>query len=624
MQKYIHFTDLESAKVIKETGVLFSSSIVEGVYAIAVGGHYVPGVQLTKLGRPKNREVAVIFTTKELPKIAYVEEVIWDSEVINIDVLDIIPANEAIKLLDESIPVLGDDILDIPFRVKSQIYDALKKTIKEILKLPEYSDADESSLRSFIEEYKSVTNNNPFGLPNDRYWYIGEVDGNDCLVKTNIEIWENSILINSIEVSPSKCNGKGFASQIMNEIIEGADDHGVYLSLVPKQIGNKGLNTKDLKSWYSKLGFLPSVDNSNIWQRPPKIKEESKNKSSLSVKNLLGEPDHSSEDERKGSEEDEISVVAGIAGMTGPLGKKKRKNEATIKDIYSLASTNLKSRSSGFPIKLVRVTKNNVYLFDVEGKSDVYRVRLKFHKKRNTRDVKKVNASISCSCPFWRWQGPEHWGKKLGYQYGKTRGTASFPEIMDPDHNHSSCKHALAVMDFITKRSYRMKLNELAMPSKVLPHGVYVTIEDIGDGVLVYFSDAQGFEIDGPIKGVIEAYDPDSETGRCDNALVVRRAFIDSGWGPFLYDILMEYSGNRGITPDKEKLSKDAWRVWRAYHDRRTDVESHKINDCNIGKNIESYKEEYPQGNGPLYSRYTKREKTLINLLSNAGKLWYV
>ena len=65
---------------------------------------------------------------------------------------------------------------------------------------------------------------------------------------------------------------------------------------------------------------------------------------------------------------------------------------------------------------------------------------------------------VSCSCPFYRWQGPEHWGEEHGYQYGRPRGTATFPVIRDPKFRHAACKHAVAVFDWI--RSNKLKIPE--------------------------------------------------------------------------------------------------------------------------------------------------------------------
>lgn len=113
--KYIHFTSLEDAKKIVQSGQLWKSAIVQGaVYAVAVGGAPVPGVQHTKLGRTADRSVAVVFETTDLPDVAFPEEVIWHMDSLPIQNPKIVPASVAMKLLNNSIPTDENDMLQIP------------------------------------------------------------------------------------------------------------------------------------------------------------------------------------------------------------------------------------------------------------------------------------------------------------------------------------------------------------------------------------------------------------------------------------------------------------------------------------------------------------------------------
>lgn len=62
-----------------------------------------------------------------------------------------------------------------------------------------------------------------------------------------------------------------------------------------------------------------------------------------------------------------------------------------------------------------------------------------------------VDIHMSCDCPFWQWQGPEHWASTEDYLYGSPRGTASKPIVKDPNSEHRLCKHAVAVLNRITR-----------------------------------------------------------------------------------------------------------------------------------------------------------------------------
>lgn len=112
--QYIHFTDSEGALgMVKEKRIWKSSYAADAVYAIAVGGTYVPGVQQSKMGRAKSRDVAILFTTDEFPDTISPEEVIWHKPEIAIKTARIIPIWKATKLLDGSL-VKDDTLVGVP------------------------------------------------------------------------------------------------------------------------------------------------------------------------------------------------------------------------------------------------------------------------------------------------------------------------------------------------------------------------------------------------------------------------------------------------------------------------------------------------------------------------------
>lgn len=77
-----------------------------------------------------------------------------------------------------------------------------------------------------------------------------------------------------------------------------------------------------------------------------------------------------------------------------------------------------------------------------------YEVILQVNYKN--REIENLNPErdpfrVSCSCPFWRWQGPEHWARRFLYLYSDPVGTASVPVIRDPMRRHGMCKHVYAL-----------------------------------------------------------------------------------------------------------------------------------------------------------------------------------
>jgi hypothetical protein len=121
--QYVHFTDAKGALgMVKEKRIWQSEYAAPAVYAVAVGGAYVPGVQKTNMGRAKSREVAILFTTDEFPDVIVPEEVMWHKDAIRVKTARIIPAAQAKRLLDGS-KVVGDTILGIPHHPSKMDWD---------------------------------------------------------------------------------------------------------------------------------------------------------------------------------------------------------------------------------------------------------------------------------------------------------------------------------------------------------------------------------------------------------------------------------------------------------------------------------------------------------------------
>jgi len=66
-------------------------------------------------------------------------------------------------------------------------------------------------------------------------------------------------------------------------------------------------------------------------------------------------------------------------------------------------------------------------------------------------EIKLEGSKVSCTCNYWRWQGPEYWAKEKGYLLGQPRGSASKPNVRDKRGNHFLCKHVVAVFNHLKK-----------------------------------------------------------------------------------------------------------------------------------------------------------------------------
>ena len=131
--------------------------------------------------------------------------------------------------------------------------------------------------------------------------------------------------------------------------------------------------------------------------------------------------------------------------------------------------------------------------------------------------------------------------------------------------------------------NWRQYLNEGTNTIADLPEGAYVEIDN---------SDNTDIEVNlffgvGPsgmrkLGGHIQMYliDADFDEG-CTSGVYETHAEAESGWGPFVYDIAIEYATmiGRGATSSRRGSSQDAQNVWQHYYDKRGDVEQHQMDD---------------------------------------------
>jgi hypothetical protein len=152
--------------------------------------------------------------------------------------------------------------------IRNLLFEEL--TVVDYRDLPDPNAGLKEQFDAFMADYKSMSQHNPIGFRGDRFWPMEEIDGVWCLVKTNVTIWDGAIHFGSIQtVPPEKCEGKGFASKVMSQIIALADRHQVPMSLDPVPFGQKSLSEEDLQAWYTKVGFAPNDDRGGEWWRDP-------------------------------------------------------------------------------------------------------------------------------------------------------------------------------------------------------------------------------------------------------------------------------------------------------------------------------------------------------------------
>ena len=126
-------------------------------------------------------------------------------------------------------------------------------------------------------------------------------------------------------------------------------------------------------------------------------------------------------------------------------------------------------------------------------------------------------------------------------------------------------------------------LTEAAMGPADLTDDMHVLIKTRGNTMWVRLAGKDPERGDGEyLLGDVVA---ERDTGEypCSNAFIVSWSKVrESGWGPMLYDLAMEYATSQGsgLMADRAMVSSDAFNVWQYYADQRGDVEKIQLDDA--------------------------------------------
>lgn len=129
--------------------------------------------------------------------------------------------------------------------------------------------------------------------------------------------------------------------------------------------------------------------------------------------------------------------------FTGPV-----KVAARLSEIEQGLNPKVRDRAGTCKATLKRADVGNLrWIFSVNCGNGPKMVRLKAQRKGKVVALAKMDVFFSCSCPAWRWLGSEFHAKGETYLDGKPKGTASPPDIKDPERVNRVCKHVAAVLN---------------------------------------------------------------------------------------------------------------------------------------------------------------------------------
>jgi hypothetical protein len=141
---------------------------------------------------------------------------------------------------------------------------------------------------------------------------------------------------------------------------------------------------------------------------------------------------------------------------------------ATSEEILAGLDPDFQERAQACTVTLKRADIRNLrWIFVVNCGHKDWASKIKAVRgKGNITDFNKLDLQITCSCPAWRWLGPEFHAKGDHYIDGKPRGTASPPNIRDPERDNFVCKHVAAVLAFTRGWKVPVKVIRKPRPKK--------------------------------------------------------------------------------------------------------------------------------------------------------------
>lgn len=148
----------------------------------------------------------------------------------------------------------------------------------------------------------------------------------------------------------------------------------------------------------------------------------------------------------------ETSKLAAAHELVVPAEGSTLKVATKLDPIETGLNPKMEERGKACAVTLKRADIPNLrWIFAVDCGNGPKTVRVKAERNGRATQMPKLDLKLSCSCPAWRWLGPEHHAKRETYIDGKPRGTASVPVIKDPEGINRVCKHVSAVLGKIRK-----------------------------------------------------------------------------------------------------------------------------------------------------------------------------
>lgn len=120
---------------------------------------------------------------------------------------------------------------------------------------------------------------------------------------------------------------------------------------------------------------------------------------------------------------------------------------ARLSEILEGLNPKVQERASACKASLKRADVGNLrWVLSVDCGNGPKVVNLKATRKGNVAKLTKMDLMVACSCPAWKWLGPEHHAAQGTYLDRDPKGSASVPFVRDPQSHNLVCKHVACAL----------------------------------------------------------------------------------------------------------------------------------------------------------------------------------
>lgn len=117
-----------------------------------------------------------------------------------------------------------------------------------------------------------------------------------------------------------------------------------------------------------------------------------------------------------------------------------KKTATTIAYLLNNTIKEIANRAKQYSAQLVR-SRNNKWVFIVGD----YLVTIKIPKILQNKKLKNQDVLASCTCDFWKYNGPDYHADNEGYSE-RVYSNLSEPQQRDPQGKYLICKHVYAAL----------------------------------------------------------------------------------------------------------------------------------------------------------------------------------